>query len=184
LSLNYRLAEGGSLYLGHLETHHATSGNNGLLDQIAALHWVRDNIAAFGGDPGNVTICGQSAGANAVVALMAAPCAAGLFHRQRLCGYRDFIFNRLRDNLRRRFYHDIGQGRFRLMPVTMSRYQDATQLIERHFRIRLRTLDALQLAVALALSHQAIIDLFVCSNQRLCDTAIEEGLSVINPIGQ
>jgi para-nitrobenzyl esterase len=81
VSLNYRLAEGGSLYLGHLDPHYAMSGNTGLLDQIAALHWVRDNIAAFGGDPGNVTICGQSAGAHAVVALMTAPRAAGLFHR-------------------------------------------------------------------------------------------------------
>jgi para-nitrobenzyl esterase len=81
VSLNYRLAEGGSLYLGHLDAHHATSGNTGLLDQIAALHWIQDNIAAFGGDPRNVTICGQSAGAHAVVALMIAPRAAGLFHR-------------------------------------------------------------------------------------------------------
>jgi para-nitrobenzyl esterase len=51
------------------------------LDQIAALHWIRDNIAAFGGDPHNVTICGQSAGADAVLALMATPRAAGLFQR-------------------------------------------------------------------------------------------------------
>jgi predicted nucleic acid-binding protein len=58
------------------------------------------------------------------------------------------------------------------------------QLIERHFRIRLRTLDALQLAVALALSHQGTLDHFVCADQRLCDTATEEGLSVINPGGQ
>jgi predicted nucleic acid-binding protein len=52
------------------------------------------------------------------------------------------------NELRRRFYYDIGQGRFRIMPVTTSRYQEATQLIERHVRSRLRTLDALQLAVA------------------------------------
>jgi para-nitrobenzyl esterase len=81
VSLNYRLAEGGSLYLGHRDAHYTTSGNTGLLDQIAALHWVRDNIAAFGGDPSNVTVCGQSAGAHAALALMAAPRAAGLFHR-------------------------------------------------------------------------------------------------------
>jgi para-nitrobenzyl esterase len=81
VSLNYRLAEGGSLYLGHRDAQYATSGNTGLLDQIAALHWIRDNIAAFGGDPHNVTICGQSAGADAVLALMATPRAAGLFQR-------------------------------------------------------------------------------------------------------
>jgi predicted nucleic acid-binding protein len=86
--------------------------------------------------------------------------------------------------LRRRFYHDIGQGRFQIMPVTTPQYQAAMQLIERHFRIRLRTLDALQLAVALALSHQGSIDHFVCADQSLCDTATEEGLSVVNPSGQ
>lgn len=55
--------------------------NRGLLDQLAALEWVRDNIAAFGGDPGDVTIGGQSAGGGNVLALMACPRARGLFHR-------------------------------------------------------------------------------------------------------
>jgi len=57
------------------------SGNYGTLDQIRALEWVRDNIAAFGGDPSNVTIFGESAGARNVLALLVAPRAAGLFHR-------------------------------------------------------------------------------------------------------
>jgi predicted nucleic acid-binding protein len=86
--------------------------------------------------------------------------------------------------LRRRFYPDIGQRLFRIMPVTTSRYQEATQLLEKHFRIRLRTLDALQLAVALALSHQGLIAHFVCADRRLCETAREEGLSVMRPSGE
>ena len=81
VSLNYRLGEAGGLYLGHRDPAFATSGNTALLDHIAALTWVRDHIEAFGGDPDNITLCGQSAGANATAALMTSPRAAGLFHR-------------------------------------------------------------------------------------------------------
>lgn len=80
VTINYRLGAFGFLHLDHLDGGFAGSGNVGLADQIAALRWVRDNIAAFGGDPGRVTIFGESAGGMSVAGLLAAPAAQGLFH--------------------------------------------------------------------------------------------------------
>jgi para-nitrobenzyl esterase len=81
VSINYRLGALG--WLAHpalsAESTQNISGNYGLTDQIQALRWVHDNIAAFGGDPGKVTIAGQSAGALSVILLMASPQARGLF---------------------------------------------------------------------------------------------------------
>lgn len=81
VSINYRLGERGYLSLGHIDPDYESSGNTAVLDQIAALEWVRDNIAAFGGDPNCVTVGGQSAGAGSLTALMMAPAARGLLHR-------------------------------------------------------------------------------------------------------
>jgi len=75
VSVNYRTGAEG---FAHLE---GFPDNRGLLDQIAALRWVHDNVAAFGGNPHNITVFGESAGAGSIAALLAMPAAAGLFHR-------------------------------------------------------------------------------------------------------
>jgi para-nitrobenzyl esterase len=82
VSCNYRLGALGFLHAGCLDEAYATaSGSYGLADQIAALRWTRDNIAAFGGDPDNVTIFGVSAGGTYVTELLGCPSAQGLFRR-------------------------------------------------------------------------------------------------------
>lgn len=83
VTINYRLGPFGFLASPALskESPHGSSGNYGVLDQIAALQWVQRNIAAFGGDPSRVTIFGESAGSWSVCALGATPLAKGLFHR-------------------------------------------------------------------------------------------------------
>lgn len=86
VNMGYRLGVFGFFANEELadESPNGTTGNYGLLDQIKALEWVRDNIAAFGGDPNNVTLSGESAGAASVSALCASPLAKGLFKRAML----------------------------------------------------------------------------------------------------
>src|SRR5262249_21299229 len=83
VTFNYRLGVLGWLGSGLLSGDDAEDGigNYGMRDQIAALHWVHDNISAFGGDPNSVTIFGSSSGANAVAMLMASRRATGLFQK-------------------------------------------------------------------------------------------------------
>ncbi len=81
VSLNHRLNVFGHLDLSEYGAQYADSANAGILDLVAALEWVRDNIANFGGDPGNVLIFGQSGGGGKVSTLMAMPAAKGLFHK-------------------------------------------------------------------------------------------------------
>jgi len=97
VSMNYRLGIFGFFSHPDLtkESGHNASGNYGLLDQVAALRWVHDNIAAFGGDPNNVTIFGESAGASSVSALVASPLAKGMF--QRAIGESGSVFNASRE---------------------------------------------------------------------------------------
>ena len=81
VTVNYRLGLFGFLDLSALGDAFAGSASNGLRDQVLALEWMRDNIADYGGDPGNVTIFGESAGGHSVHALLAAPSADGLYHK-------------------------------------------------------------------------------------------------------
>ncbi|HVN46150.1 MAG TPA: carboxylesterase/lipase family protein [Steroidobacteraceae bacterium] len=101
VSLQYRLGPFGFLELSEIAgPDYAGSGNNGIRDQIAALHWVQDNVARFGGDPANVTICGESVGATSVGILLAIPGARGLFQRAIL-----------ESNSAARVGHDLQQAR-------------------------------------------------------------------------
>jgi para-nitrobenzyl esterase len=85
VTINYRLGALGFLVhkglIGEDPARPDAAGNYGFLDQIRALEWIRDNIASFGGDPGNVTILGQSAGGISVIGLLASPQSEGLFHK-------------------------------------------------------------------------------------------------------
>ena len=83
ISINYRVGVLGFMAHPELsrESGHNASGNYGFLDQMAALNWVKKNITAFGGDPANVTIAGQSAGSFSVNAIIASPLTKGLFHK-------------------------------------------------------------------------------------------------------
>jgi para-nitrobenzyl esterase len=106
VSINYRLGALGFLYLPEV-----SAGNLGLLDQIAALRFVRDNIAAFGGDPNNVTVVGQSAGAASIAILMTMPSANGLFRRAILQSASFGRISRTRDDgqrIGRRFAEVLG----------------------------------------------------------------------------
>jgi para-nitrobenzyl esterase len=95
VTFNYRVNVFGWMAHPELtkESEHRSSGNYGALDQIAALRWVKNNIAQFGGDPNNVTIFGESGGSRSVNWLMASPLAKGLFHRA--VGQSHTVFGRM-----------------------------------------------------------------------------------------
>jgi para-nitrobenzyl esterase len=81
VTINHRLNAFGYLYLARLDPRFPDSGNAGQLDLILALRWIRDNIAAFGGDPDRVLVFGQSGGGAKIATMMGMPAAKGLFHR-------------------------------------------------------------------------------------------------------
>lgn len=111
VTINYRLGALGYVHLDGLQSGGLEQSSNlGTRDQIAALQWVRENIAEFGGDPENVTVCGQSAGAMSVAALLGAPSARGLFRRAILqSGAGGHVVHREKaDMVAERFLHALG----------------------------------------------------------------------------
>ena len=115
VTINYRLGALG--FLAHpafASGGQPLWGNWGLLDQVAALRWVRDHIAAFGGDPSNVTVFGESAGAMSICALLAMPVARGLFHRAILQSGGPYTFSAARASRRAEdLVHVLGLGEVR-----------------------------------------------------------------------
>ncbi len=83
--------------------------------------------------------------------------------------------------LLRRFLRDVARRQFRVLRVTNAHYEAAVELIETYFQRRLRTLDALHLAVASDLRRRGMLDQFVCADESLCSVAIDEGVSTFNP---
>jgi para-nitrobenzyl esterase len=136
VSLNYRMGVEGFAHLP------GAPDNRGILDQVLALRWVQDNIAAFGGDPGNVTVFGQSAGAGSVAALLAMPAATGLFRRaivQSLPG--TFFTTRLAADVTAAIASNVGAeptaaGLARIPPSELVR---VTQAVVRSLPRRVRT---------------------------------------------
>lgn len=110
VSLNYRLGALG--FLAHpaltAESPQHSSGNYGILDLIAGLQWIHRNVSAFGGDPGNVTVFGESAGGVMICYLMASPLAQGLFHNaiMQSCTCRDYLSPELKRPIR----YEFGRG--------------------------------------------------------------------------
>ncbi|MBW2232920.1 MAG: carboxylesterase/lipase family protein [Deltaproteobacteria bacterium] len=114
VTLNYRLGALGFVHLdGVCGSGFEEASNPGTRDQIAALEWVRENIERFGGDPGNVTVFGQSAGAMSIAALLAAPKARPLFHRAILqsAAGRMSVSREEADNIGELFLHALGDPR-------------------------------------------------------------------------
>ena len=139
VTINYRLGALGYVHLGGLGIEGLEEASNlGVRDQIAALEWVRDNIERFGGDPGNVTVAGQSAGAMSVGALLGAPSARGLFHRAILqsAAGRHVLGRDEADRVADRFLHELGKRKCtpsELAEVPVAEILRAQGLVNREF---------------------------------------------------
>ncbi len=135
VSVNHRLGPLGYMDLSEMGSAYVHSGNAGVLDLVAALQWVQANIAAFGGDPGNVTIFGQSGGGSKVSTLMGMPAAKGLFHKAMIHSGASILAN---DSDRARAFTrevlaELGVGKeiFRLQAIPTAALIEAGQKVAR-----------------------------------------------------
>ena len=149
VNMGYRLGVFGFLALPELaaESPNGTTGNYGLLDQIKALEWVRDNISAFGGNPDNVTLAGESAGSACVTALCTSPLAKGLFRR--VIGESSTVTSPVPTHSYRTYEEALAAGR-----AVKERF-GAESLAQ------LRALDAKALTAASADNHHITVDGYV-----------------------
>lgn len=132
VSINYRVGIFGFFAHPELTKEAGSSGNYGLMDQIAALQWVKKNIASFGGDPANVTIAGQSAGSFSVNCLVASPLAKGLFNKAIAESGADFVSGRISTGLK--LAEENGEklaGRIGVTSISDLRKIPASELLKR-----------------------------------------------------
>lgn len=134
VSLNHRLGPLGFLDLSAYGAEYQAAKNAGLLDIIAALRWIHDSIAAFGGDPGNVTIMGQSGGGGKVMALQQSPLADGLYHRGIMqsggCDARDCLAEDAQD-LAERVVHCLDIGKQNIKKIKTVPYYDFARAVSK-----------------------------------------------------
>ena len=149
VNFGYRLGVFGFLATEELaaEDPHGSTGNYGLMDQIKALEWVRDNIAAFGGDPENVTIAGESAGAACVTALCTSPEAKGLFRRA--------IAESSTTTA------PVPQHSFRTLPAALETGRETMERFGAKSLAELRALPAEKLVAAADANHHITVDGFI-----------------------
>ncbi len=149
VNFGYRLGVFGFLATEELaaEDPHGSTGNYGLMDQIKALEWVRDNIAAFGGDPENVTIAGESAGAACVTALCTSPEAKGLFRRA--------IAESSTTTA------PVPQHSFRTLPAALETGRETMERFGAKSLAELRALPAEKLVAAADTNHHITVDGFI-----------------------
>jgi para-nitrobenzyl esterase len=151
VSINYRLGALGFTDLSHLGDDYADSAINGILDQVAALRWVQENISGFGGDPAKVTIAGESAGGFSVSTLLGMPAAQGLFHHAipQSGGAHHTLPRAAAQKITKKFLSELGeQSAMHLSAVSVDDILKAQVSTSQHFESGAGLIDGLGVAVS------------------------------------